>query len=95
LIHADGDGSLDAREFVILILVRIGALNPELIKVINDRFRDFDTEGKGFVSYAALKSSRVGVDTARDMVHSNIQGSRRPTMRLLGFGTAKIGTLHS
>jgi Ca2+-binding EF-hand superfamily protein len=50
----NGDGFIDASEFVILILVRIHAVNPELISVIEERFADLDADNSGTLSYDEL-----------------------------------------
>ena len=50
----DDDGYIDRAEFVILVLVRIGALNPDLISVLFERFYEIDTDGKGNIAYDAL-----------------------------------------
>jgi Ca2+-binding EF-hand superfamily protein len=50
----NGDGFIDASEFVILILVRIHAVNPELISVIEERFADLDSDNSGTLSYDEL-----------------------------------------
>jgi hypothetical protein len=52
----DDDGYIDEAEFTILVLVRIGALNPDLIGVLFDRFDEIDRDGTGNVSYWALQS---------------------------------------
>lgn len=51
----DGDGCIDGTEFTILILVRIGALNPDLIGVLYERFHDLDVKDEGYISYADLQ----------------------------------------
>mmetsp|Transcript_36369 Transcript_36369/g.67738 ORF Transcript_36369/g.67738 Transcript_36369/m.67738 type:complete len:1027 (-) Transcript_36369:288-3368(-) len=51
----DGDGSIDSTEFTILILVRIGALNPDLIGVLYERFNDLDVKNEGKISYSDLQ----------------------------------------
>jgi Ca2+-binding EF-hand superfamily protein len=50
----NGDGFIDASEFVILILVRIHAVNPELISVIEERFAELDADNSGNLSYEEL-----------------------------------------
>ena len=57
LRHLDlenGDGYIDRAEFVILVLVRIGALNPDMIGALFERFHEIDADGKGNVTYEAL-----------------------------------------
>jgi hypothetical protein len=53
---ADDDGSIDAKEFAILTLVRIGALQPALICMIHERFKEIDKNKTGSISYDDLKS---------------------------------------
>lgn len=59
----NGDGFLDASEYVILILVRIHAVNPELISVIEERFADLDADNSGNLSYEelTLRSNEISV----------------------------------
>jgi hypothetical protein len=57
----NGDGSIDNKEYVILTLVRIGALAPELIRVINSRFQALDVYNRGCITYADLQSKSVRV----------------------------------
>ena len=55
----DSDGYLDCSEYIILMLVRIGALRPELLQVIKHRFDDLDCHGTGSISYNDITSSIV------------------------------------
>ena len=50
----DDDGYIDRAEFAILVLVRIGALNPDLIGALFERFYEIDADGKGNIAYEAL-----------------------------------------
>eukprot|EP00603_Paraphysomonas_imperforata_P000212 CAMPEP_0114421914 /NCGR_PEP_ID=MMETSP0103-20121206/5333_1 /TAXON_ID=37642 ORGANISM="Paraphysomonas imperforata, Strain PA2" /NCGR_SAMPLE_ID=MMETSP0103 /ASSEMBLY_ACC=CAM_ASM_000201 /LENGTH=1036 /DNA_ID=CAMNT_0001590469 /DNA_START=406 /DNA_END=3516 /DNA_ORIENTATION=- len=51
----DNDGFIDNAEFTLLLLVRIGALNPDLIGVLHDRYYELDMDGTGGgVTYEAL-----------------------------------------
>lgn len=50
----DGSGAVDSKEYVILILVRIGAISPEVISVLQDRFDQLDTEKVGEIAYEVL-----------------------------------------
>ena len=52
----DGDGSIDGTEFTLLVLVRIGALNPDLISVLYDRFKDLDVNNEGKITYEDLQT---------------------------------------
>jgi hypothetical protein len=54
----DGDGYIDCAEFTILILVRIGALNPDLIGVLFDRYHDLDRDDSGDVTYESLQKAQ-------------------------------------
>ena len=51
----DGSGAVDHKEYVILILVRIGAISPEVISVLHDRFDQLDKEKSGNISYEILR----------------------------------------
>mmetsp|Transcript_520 Transcript_520/g.922 ORF Transcript_520/g.922 Transcript_520/m.922 type:complete len:220 (+) Transcript_520:44-703(+) len=55
----DGDGSLDTKEFIILMLVRIGVLNPELVCIINQQFYDIDTNGTGTITYEDITKADI------------------------------------
>ena len=57
----DGSGAIDCQEYVILVLVRIGSLNPEIIPVLQDRFDELDTEKCGKISYETLTKEKLPV----------------------------------
>jgi hypothetical protein len=74
----DGDGYIDSAEFTILILVRIGALNPDLIGVLFDRYHDLDRDGTGGVTYLELQNRKSFMGNSMLMPFSfkgSIQGS--------------------
>lgn len=48
----DGDGHIDNAEYTLLMLVRIGALNADLLGVLFDRYAEIDVQGA--VTYATL-----------------------------------------
>ena len=50
----DGDGTIDCKEFMILAVVRIGSISPELIRRINDRFKQLDRKRQGQIAYDDL-----------------------------------------
>lgn len=50
----DGDGQISRAEYILLCSVRLGALSPDLISKINDRFKLLDTSGDGMLSYAEI-----------------------------------------
>jgi hypothetical protein len=60
----DGDGAIDKTEYAILVLVRIGALAPDLIRVINIRFQQLDVSKSGSITYADLQAKSVAGATA-------------------------------
>ena len=43
----DGDGKIDRGEFILLCAVRVGALSPDLVQTINERFKELDTDQSG------------------------------------------------
>lgn len=47
----DGDQIITRAEYILLCAVRLGALNPDLIGKINERFKLLDTSGDGELSY--------------------------------------------
>jgi hypothetical protein len=51
----DGSGAVDSKEYVILILVRIGAISPEIISVLHDRFDQLDADKCGQITYDKLR----------------------------------------
>jgi hypothetical protein len=84
---------VDATEFAILILVRIQALPPELIAVINERFEALDTERRGAITYTQLKRQGDRKSATRAAHHiaeaSALHASRKDAgglYRRLGFG---------
>jgi hypothetical protein len=50
----DGDGTIDRSEFILLCAVRIGALSPDLIQLINNRFSLLDVSKDGTLTYAEI-----------------------------------------
>lgn len=50
----DGDGQISRAEFILLCSVRLGALSPELIAKINERFKVLDVNHDGTLSYAEI-----------------------------------------
>lgn len=52
----DGDGAINNKEYVILILVRIGAIAPDLIRIINARFQTLDIHSTGSITYQDLQT---------------------------------------
>lgn len=50
----DGDGQISRAEYILLCTVRLGALSPDLIGKINERFKVLDTSGDGTLSYAEI-----------------------------------------
>lgn len=50
----DGDGQISRAEYILLCSVRLGALSPDLISKINDRFKALDISGDGMLSYAEI-----------------------------------------
>ena len=52
----DGSGDIDAHEFVILTLVRIGALEPELIRTISELYDSLSEDNNGNLTYETLQN---------------------------------------
>ena len=50
----DGDGNVDKGEFVILCMVRMGAADPDVVKMIVSKFNELDASGDGLLSYNEL-----------------------------------------
>jgi hypothetical protein len=50
----DGDGEISRAEYILLCSVRLGALSPDLIGKINERFKLLDTSGDGNLSHAEI-----------------------------------------
>jgi hypothetical protein len=61
----DGDGRITNKEYVILIVVRIGAVRPELIRILHQRFKELDRKCAGFIEYDELMFRGIKV-TAKD-----------------------------
>ena len=78
----DDDGSIDAKEFAILTLVRIGALQPSLICMIHERFEEIDDNKTGSITYDALKNHSSSKMSA---VGKNMKNKKRHVNRKLGF----------
>mmetsp|Transcript_1038 Transcript_1038/g.1679 ORF Transcript_1038/g.1679 Transcript_1038/m.1679 type:complete len:915 (-) Transcript_1038:217-2961(-) len=58
----NNDGCIDNSEFTVLILVRVGAINPELITVINDWYSKMDIHGTGNVSFEEVQHTHITPD---------------------------------
>ena len=54
----NGDGTVDCKEFIILAVVRIGSIAPELIRQVNQRFRQLDRKRLGKIFYDDLVVGR-------------------------------------
>ena len=78
----DDDGSIDAKEFAILTLVRIGALQPSLICMIHERFEEIDVNKTGSITYEDLKNhtSAKMSSYGKNMTNKNKHANRK-----LGF----------
>ena len=50
----NGDGEVDKAEYIILCMVRIGAVTPPLVEEIITRFKSLDHSNDGALSYAEL-----------------------------------------
>lgn len=50
----DGDGEISRAEYILLCTVRLGALSPDLIGKINERYKILDSNGDGSLSYAEI-----------------------------------------
>jgi hypothetical protein len=73
----DNDGFIDGAEFTILLLVRIGALNADLIDVLHDRYYELDADGTGTgVTYEALQNRKSFMNSSRKLSLSTQLSSR-------------------
>ena len=61
----DGNGDIDPKEFVVLTLVRIGALEPELIKMIFGLYDSLAEDSKGVITYETLQQMSISRGTSR------------------------------
>jgi hypothetical protein len=50
----NGDGQISRAEYILLCSVRLGALSPDLIDKINDRFKALDKSRDGTLDYAEI-----------------------------------------
>ena len=71
----DGDGSICEGEFAILILVRIGALNPDLIGVLFDRYDELARDDMGKVTYDTLRCGDSFMGSAKMLMPFSFRGS--------------------
>lgn len=69
----NGDGFIDVAEFVILILLRLRAVSPDLIGVIEDRFTVLDVDKDGVLTYKELTVRTVEV-VRRIRSHQSLRG---------------------
>ena len=64
----DGDGQITRAEYILLCTVRLGALSPDLIGKINERFKKLDTSGDGTLSYDEILENP---EAATHLVHTS------------------------
>lgn len=50
----NGDGEVDKSEYIILCMVRIGAVTPQLVEEVINNFNKLDASGDGTLTYAEL-----------------------------------------
>ena len=77
----DDDGYIDRAEFVILVLVRIGALNPDMIGALFERFHEIDNDGKGNVSYDKLVKRESFAGSTNEIPKSFVRSMSRSFKR--------------
>lgn len=90
----DGDGKIDRHEFVLLCVVRMGALSPEFIGTIYKRFEDLDTDGSGSLDYhEILETKKVEPVTKRASTPATTSSSLPPFLQSdLEHGTNESST---
>lgn len=84
----DGDGEISRAEYILLCAVRLGALSPELIDKINDRFKKLDKSGDGALSYAEILE-HAEEETINIFHELKIIAERSPSNRESGSITIK------
>ena len=77
----DDDGYIDRAEFVILVLVRIGALNPDMIGALFERFHEIDIDGKGNVTYDSLVKRESFAGSTNEIPKSFVRSMSRSFKR--------------
>jgi hypothetical protein len=79
----DGDGQISRAEYILLCTVRLGALSPELITKINERFIELDTSGDGVLSVEEIleDASATASGSASDNANPNASASARASGR--------------
>ena len=65
----DGDGEISRAEFILLSAVRLGALDPQLIDKINERFVQLDRCDKGMLSYEDLLEVQLPPSAKQELHH--------------------------
>lgn len=71
----DGDGHISRSEFILLCSVRLGALSPDLIGKINERFQKLDKSGDGTLCYAEITETPRGAHT-ESRISNNLAGTK-------------------
>ena len=71
----DNDGSISEGEFAVLILVRIGALNPDLIGVLFDRYDELARDDMGKVTYDTLRCEDSFMGSSKMLMPFSLNGS--------------------
>mmetsp|Transcript_12559 Transcript_12559/g.21013 ORF Transcript_12559/g.21013 Transcript_12559/m.21013 type:complete len:422 (-) Transcript_12559:389-1654(-) len=65
----DGDGQINRAEYILLCCVRLGALSPDLIGKINERFILLDTSGDGMLSHSEILEYPPEQHTTGNVMH--------------------------
>mmetsp|Transcript_12749 Transcript_12749/g.20758 ORF Transcript_12749/g.20758 Transcript_12749/m.20758 type:complete len:502 (+) Transcript_12749:85-1590(+) len=96
---ADDDGEIDKSEFIILCMVRTGAVSPGLVKLMELYFNELDDDKSGKLSIDELLRNRAGANSAAakllyDVKHNKKRkgGSRR---RRHGARSTKLSRMSS
>lgn len=88
---ADADGTIDKTEFIILCMVRTGAADPLLIKLIKEYFDILDEDGSGDLDLKEITASakEVAQHTRERVANSNRADGGRGVQRRLSIQDIK------
>jgi len=93
---ADDDGEIDKSEFIILCMVRTGAVSPGLVKLMELYFNELDDDKSGKLSVDEILKNRSGASSAADKLMQDVKkGLAKGASDIFKSSRNLVGTLNS
>jgi hypothetical protein len=91
---ADEDGEIDKSEFIILCMVRTGAVSPGLVKLIELYFNELDDDKSGTLTIDEILKNRDSASSAADkLMHDVRKGLMKKASNLYQSSRQIVDTL--